>query len=1126
MNTKASAGAENNVASQAEAGPVGYIYLYPTSQFPVEEASLLGNLYLEGNTLSIPLLQGLTVESTFSFNVKAIHKRIDPTSVLARVSSYHRELVVFHNTSAFNPIVDIPGLDTLCKKARCLFGFSEFKAQTTNNTDITWLCSPHYTPQECIGAVAITEVFKERLYGGHLVAVKHLTREVTIGQMTAHQIPLYDRELFRGSSKLPTFYNKALSEHLHARLFTPIAQALRVRDVSAIIDAMENQSIQDQYKMSKITQHKEYAATITQTQDYRQLMIVDAAATELAASYGLSFIEAPHEISGILNYETWPIFERCVSRAERLDALKRWNAQQAIHIHAQIFSTNSILYITKVKRLSDTNQKPDSNSYNNYFLSHGLADLHGQSVNEHGSPTFPGIPKSDLDCTEYSSLHLAYAASFSPNLLARMCYYLQFAYPQKSLGKTKTSMAQYITGAASSPLCEYCSGNRPNSCIETLIFRLKDRFPPINTGQKRDPYVITGTSGPYSDLELLGNFASFREKDDGCAQGDDDKLRYAYSQLCETFRDKLEALGIGETDGETLTEITNIRSFLQVFRDLDTLCENEATEFINKLTVNNVNYRETIRNIANVLQISCNPNWQAPCSVFNMLFYRTILNVIQDIALPICMTYELENPTLGQTPSDWLKMHFQTLWTNFKSCCMDRGVMTGSQVNVIHKEGYTELFDPDLILESPTCPVKMQLRLSRAALTIPKTIKAKHRIVMSSAITNEHVQNSFAKPSTPREKYITLGPYVKFLYKYHRVLFPNTKISPFNFWNIVSDQQRYPNMEGVDPGELKDLVTYINVNSRLHDTRNVFDICPTTMAMYAIQKLNNHIMQACGQTQHYAGILCCLCPTVQENTASDFPHAMGQQRHESVSEYQRCAAATKAIGVQTSALHYIGTQGKLRPVITLPIIVNKYTGINGNATLFQSGNMGYFCGFGVDKNLLPESGFARRTTTNSQFRKKFVFMVPIYGNLIKKYVPTTGAQFEVEAVRRNILAILNEKNTTEAHIKILVELIKHFGTDCKTLTSEDLQFLLGPHCPMGDYILEVLQEFEIPPELAQNKADIETFVRNTVSPQPTDYELVTLDSQTSGTSATELVSNVCQSTRKRKLDCILDSLEL
>ncbi|AZB49111.1 ICP8 [Vombatid gammaherpesvirus 1] len=1127
MTSKGNMGTENNIASQAEVGACGYIYFYPLNQFPVEEASLLGNRCQNATTLSLPLLCGLTVESTFAFNVKAIHRKLDSTTVLARVSSFHREMFVFHNGSAFSPIVDAPGLPDLCHRARHLFGFTAFTPRTIPDTDIAWLCAPDYTPQECIGAVAITEVFKERLYSGNLVPLQHLKTEVTIGQMTAHRIPLYDRDLFKCTQSPKLFYNRELSEYMHDTLFTVIAQTLRIRDVSSVISAMENQDIHDQYKISKIAQHKDYSSNTFQLPDYRQLMIIDAAASELAMSYGLAFIEAPHDVSGILNFDTWPIFDDCSSQTDRLDALKRWNAQQAIHIHAQLFATNSILYITKVKRLAETAQKTSSENlaYNNYFLGHGLSDLHGQTMTEMGLPSFAGIPKSTLDCSEYSPLHLAYAASFSPSLLARLCYYLQFAYAQKTTGKKRAPLSQYVTGTANSALCEYCSGQAPNTCIETLMYRLKERLPPISTNQKRDPYVITGTSGPYSDLELLGNFASFKERDEG-TQGDDDKLRYAYGQLCDTFREKLEALGVGETETETTVSITSINSFLRIFRELDALCESEATDFINKLTVNNINYRETIRNIANVIQISCNPNWQAPCSVFIALFYRSILTIIQDIALPVCMTYEMENPALGQYPSEWLKMHFQTLWTNFKTCCMDRGVMTGVQVTAIHKEGYTELFDTDMILDSPTCPMKMQLKLSRAAITIPKTYKIKHRIVVSSAITNEHVQNSFAKPINPRDKYITLGPYVKFLYKYHRVMFPKAKISPFNFWNIVSEQQRYPNIEGVDAGELRELVSYVNANSRLHESRNVFDLCPTTMAMYARQKLNNHIMHVCGQTQNYAGLLCCLSPIVQEVNASEFPHALATQKCNDPAIYQHCATTTRTLGVQTSTLNYIGTQGRLRPVVTAPIIVNKYTGINGNNTLFQSGNLGYFCGLGVDRNLLPESGFGRRQTATSQFRKKFLFLVPVYGNLVKKYVPGSATHFEIEAIRKTIIGIMNEKNTVDANLKILVELINHFGVDCKTLTTEDIQFLLGPHCPLGDDILETLQGLELPDELPSNKADIETFLQTIISPQMSDYEFVTLEEQPSNPNTTELLLPQSAHPRKRKLDCILDSLEL
>ncbi len=79
----------------------------------------------------------------------------------------------------------------------------------------------------------------------------------------------------------------------------------------------------------------------------------------------------------------------------------------------------------------------------------------------------------------YAVEHLVYAASFSPNLLARYAYYLQFCQGQKSSLTPVPETGSYVAGAAASPMCSLCEGRAPAVCLNTLFFRLRDRFPPV-----------------------------------------------------------------------------------------------------------------------------------------------------------------------------------------------------------------------------------------------------------------------------------------------------------------------------------------------------------------------------------------------------------------------------------------------------------------------------------------------------------------------------------------------------------------------------------------------------------------------------------------------------------------------
>ncbi|ATI21897.1 ORF6 [Alcelaphine gammaherpesvirus 1] len=1051
---------EDNLGSKAPIGPCGFIYIYPETHFNFKEISLLGDKYAEAGAFSLPLLHGVTVEEAFVPNVKAVYKKIDMTTVSVKLSTFYNRAIIFHNVEKFESIFSGPGLGSLCKEACDLFGYVPFTPLGEGSTDVSDICPPVWQEKDAIMAVVITEGFKERLHLGKLIYLKSQMHSVMINKTEVYRIPLYDEDLFTKKSSLRRLYLPAVSEYLYYTLYTSLAQSLRVHNAASLVEEIQEQFVHDKYKMAKLVSFKEYPLATVGACD-TTLMVIDAVAAELGLSYSLSFFEAPQEKTKVQDYYSWDIFASCETDSDRLEALSKWNALQAIHIHAQLFSTNSIYYVNRVARQAPIpNSKVEPNVYNSYYLQHGLANLCEETLFEDGSPAFTGAPASSLDGSSFTLQHLAYAAAFSPNLLARMCYYLQFCQHQKSTLNPAYNITEYVGSAANSPVCSLCSGQCPCVCINTLFYRLKDRFPPVLQGSRRDPYVITGITNVFNELDFLGNFASFRDKDEDQNQTEETP-RYTYWQLNQTLTEKLEAAGLVDSpvadEGAGGSGSMNLEKFVRTFSDIDSLVDAEAAKFINTMIKNNVNFKESIKGVSHVIQYNCNTYWQAPCSLMLNLYYRSILTIIQDIALPISTVYESENPAQGYKPNEWLKLHYQTLWTNFKSFFIDKGVITGTEMKVVHAEQFSDFFDVDAATNNMYSPVKVQVRLARAQVLALKNIKVKNRILFSGTSMSEHYQNAFLKTANRRDNYILAGPYVKFLNSFHRQLFPNLKISCLYLWSNFCKKKQIPCVPGVSAEALNKFFSYINNNSKQFEEVNMLDVVPDSYVTYAKQRLNNAILRACGQTQFYAVTIHSIFPKVQETCALEYPHVLGTSSVDSVEDYVNNVQNLKALTVNSSLRESAANLARSRPIVTLPVVVNKYTGIAGNAQLFQSANLGYFMGRGVDKNLLGDSLFVKKQQ-NSYMRKKYLFMTPLVGNLLKPSYTHQGTAFEIETVKRTIQSILEDQADEDVLNRVVCELVKSLGAGCADLTLDDIQFYLGSYGMFSENILEKLDQ--------------------------------------------------------------------
>ncbi|ADW24351.1 single-stranded DNA binding protein [Cricetid gammaherpesvirus 2] len=1099
---------EENICSLATVGACGFIYLCPKEQFPAAEAGLLSNRYKGGKACTLPLLRGLTVESDFDINVKSPCQKVTLDAVTVKLSTYHREVIVFHGAEIIPEIFHGVGLEDVCRQARSLFGYTGFDPRP-DTCDVT---AAQLLKEECgsdfIAWVAIAEGFKERLYSGSLVALKNRTCAVQINEAACLKIPLFDERFMPPSDENVRFYNQHVSRMLFECFYTNVAQAVRIKDVGKMIQLLEERVVQDLFKTAKFSQLKDYPKDLPAGPAGSLIKLVDATVTELALSHGLSFLEAPQEPGNLIEYLQWPIFQGVKSDKEKLLALEDWNAKQALHVYAQLLSTNSVLYLNRVARAAAKNPsgKAEDTSLNAFFLQHGLAFLNSQTRDEIGNVAFPGIPEASLSGTQYTLHHLAYAAFFSPNNLARVCYYLQMCQHQKLTGNSSFDIPTYVGTTANSHECPLCEGHLPAVCINTLFYRVKDRFPQVTTPQRRDPYVITGVSGTYNDLEVLGTFANFKEKDD---EGDT-ASRYTYWKLNSVLTEKLQDAGItADTDPKEL--ITDPASFVSTFKLIDKTVDGELVAFAESMAKQNMNYRENVKSACHVLQLQCNPYWLPPCTTLLQIYYRSFLILMQDLTFPLVMTHEQENPFNYGTVSTWLGNHFQTLWGNFKNCWFDKGLFSCTDYRIQNQDTAVDLPNPQTL---GTTDKKLAIRMSRAQIYGPKVFKIKNRILFSNSPGTESLMANFLKVPK-KENCITNGPYIKFLFECHKTLFPETKMGAYYTWQTFSTSKQLPRQSCFKEEDIANLAQYVKLESEAFEDTNVLDHTPSCFISYAKQRLNNGLLKLCGQTQFYATLVNCLLPSVVKVGATEYPHVLGECRITEPADYHSQILGKRATVVQTSLNELCSQVFKLRPIITVPISVNKYFGTNGNNSIFQSANMGYFMGRGVDRRLLPDTHRGKRTI-NTSMRKRFIFTTPLVHSLVAQATKTSSQAFEVEKIRQKLVDfILRGNETAEA---VACEIVANLGPACCTLTLDDVSFFLSDFNVMSEPVFEILQSL-VEKNVSLEESTVKSLLLQPLpEDQPSLITINTTDTQPTTSPTVHQVSTIPSSKKTKKLE--------
>ncbi len=314
----------------------------------------------------------------------------------------------------------------------------------------------------------------------------------------------------------------------------------------------------------------------------------------------------------------------------------------------------------------------------------------------------------------------------------------------------------YVAGAAASPMCSLCEGAPSSpSCftarqplqqvlvqlpvgVAGLVVRPLPVVLLIDEVEKvaQKVRLVVGARGPRDHIGV----PPLRGHDGGEAVPQPKEGRGPAGPGVQNLLERLSRLGI-DAEGKLEKEPHGPRDFVKMFKDVDAAVDAEVVQFMNSMAKNNITYKDLVKSCYHVMQYSCNPFAQPACPVFTQLFYRSLLTILQDISLPICMCYENDNPGLGQSPPEWLKGHYQTLCTNFRSLAIDKGVLTAKEAKVVHGEPTCDLPDLDAALQGRVYGRRLPVRMSKVLMLCPRNIKIKNRVVFTGE--NAALQNSF-----------------------------------------------------------------------------------------------------------------------------------------------------------------------------------------------------------------------------------------------------------------------------------------------------------------------------------------------------------------------------------------------
>nr|WHT50070.1 major DNA-binding protein [Bovine alphaherpesvirus 5]WHT50152.1 major DNA-binding protein [Bovine alphaherpesvirus 1]WHT50238.1 major DNA-binding protein [Bovine alphaherpesvirus 1]WHT50326.1 major DNA-binding protein [Bovine alphaherpesvirus 1] len=1008
-------------------GPAGFVYVCDAAHLDLDKLALLAARSCDSPLAVLPLVRGLTVEAAFAPNVAVVAGTkttgLGGAGLTAKLtpSHYHPNVFVFHGGERLRASTAAPNLTRACEQARRRFGFGAFAGAPVDGaveTTAEDICrAVGASPETALLFLATTEAFKETVYMCNTFLHYGGATTVQVGAGEAVRVPLYPVQLYMPDVNRVNmepfnarqraigeqlayprpFYNAALCALLHGYVLGPAAVALRVRSLDAVARGAAHLAFDEGHEGAVLPpdvcftvfdqpaarggggrgsargadQGAAKAAAPGGVE--RRLASVMAADTAVSIEAAMSTSVFDEDVTCL---DDWPMLQGAADEAAKLDALGAYVGRLAGLVGAMVFSSNSVLHMTEVDDGGAADAKDGAAAGFHrfyqiaapYVAGNPRCDKDGRPLPQTGAGPAASINGAGQ---EFALDHLAMACGFCPQLLARVLFYLERCDAGAFAGRNDMDALKYVASTLEGDVpCGLCSRDDRHACAHTTLHRLRHRLPRFGA-PTRSPLGVFGTmNSAYSDCDVLGNYASYGAlRRPGADENARSIMQATYRAAVENVLAELDQQRLLAHDAPSAAQleraITDHASFRGALAAIQSTVEQATEAFVRGLVEDrDFKMREALYEANHTLSLALDPYSTAVCPATAFLFRRSVLAVVQDLALSQCHGIFCGQQVDGRN----FRAQFQPVLRRRFMDLLNGGFLTTRTVTVTLAEAAVAA--PNLAAPQTEPPARdMDGDLSKVSLEVFREMRVKNRVMFSAGGANMSeaararvlgLAGAYQKPEGGGANILS-GPLGFLVKQFHRKLFPNGKPpgsptpNPQWFWTLLQRNQM--------PARLlsKDDIETIGAVKRFSDAYaaiNYVNLTPGNVAELAQFYMANLVLRYCDHKQFYINGLTAIVAGARRprdpaavmhwvrRRIADAPDASA-----AAEEVLREAEARPEVWAGTfAASHLVRSVMATRPAVVLGLSISKYNGSAGNNRVFQAGN---WSGLNGGKNVCP-----------------------------------------------------------------------------------------------------------------------------------------------------------------------------
>ncbi|AKB93261.1 B57 [Murid betaherpesvirus 8] len=1037
--------AEEDLSTLAPVAPAAWLFLMKKNRQLAEIIATLSICDKGTSVVVAPLLIDLTVDRDFCGTVRTPMSTYEG-GVLTKVTSFCPFAFVFHNTlDILAEIEDHGDVQRLCEDARRRFGVQSFVPLQRRCTDMNELCERlNVSADDYVGHVVVGNGLKELLYAGQLIPCVDEAVSCRIGLTDGVKIPLYPATLFTGDGNRVNgtdstlscddsfvldnaLYSPELSEAMFYYLFTSWGQSLRVSDTQRLIEAGLQQFVEDTQQTVKLAAFKKYHGYCSQklsAVERDQLMTIDAVCCELAFTFASVYLDSVYDTGPSFNFSEWPLVKSAKDHEQLIARLVEFKMHLSTHIAALFFSSNSILYQTRIVYLPNTSKAATTTSTQDVLLKsvrfyNGMTGLYEDALTDaKKTMKFDGDPCRD---DKYSPYHLAYFCGTSPQLVSSIIWFFNRMAVYSTGVTGGESVYNHIINSVSN-LCSACGGRCCHTCYSTAFVRMSTRLPSIPKQIKKEPAVVSLVSRAFADADLLGNYgrkSGLDMKDSGDASRVDeasaaavpgglnfvtvDRIKYISQILDYCKKNSL----IDSTTGEDIVNVRSKKDFIATVSALNSCIDDSVCKFA--MDVRRSGHgREEISGSTQSFNLDLNPYTMSFSPVFAYQYYRTIFSIIQNLALINAVSYVVDNPLTTTQISRWLGSHFQSICGAFGTTPLKKGFLNVKDVKNQKAVEFEKLMDFRSYYETKRYhKISTEIKSCKMSVQSLRSCRIKNRPISKGG---KNAQTSiFFKRGAVQRKNPIKGCLSFLLYRCHDKMFSGVNMSCLEFWQRVFQNSLPTSIDVGKREEFESLIKFLLSATDEYDECDVVDVQPDCILNYVENRFHNRFLSMFG-LKDYVSTIQGMTTRLTAQNHMHFPYILTEApKFMSVAEYVTHFKKIKIEGVKPPVVATVARESVLKTVfenrslVSVSFAIEKFASTMTTRDIFQFGQIGYFVGCGVERSLNVGSA----SSQDYRFmRHRYVLATKLVDVIIRRS-RRENVLYDVDVLRSRVLAALD-----------------------------------------------------------------------------------------------------------------------